>query len=112
MFSTSIDLAELYRRYAPAVHPRAPSPLREREEALDVTQNVFLGYFELRETLRGEASAFTVLYRIATYQSIDRLRHRGRWSADDDAAADDVAAYRGEAAGIEAAMDLALLTRG
>ena len=41
-----------------------------------VTQDVFLGYFKLDGKLTGAASPFTVLYQMATYQSVDRLRRR------------------------------------
>jgi RNA polymerase sigma-70 factor (ECF subfamily) len=89
---------ELYRRFAPAVFRRAASLLGGDEAAAqDVTQEVFLGYFKNEGRLRGEASPFTVLYQMATYQAVDRLRHRARWHGSlqalphDEAALDEVA---------------------
>ncbi|MFP2911103.1 RNA polymerase sigma factor, partial [Pyxidicoccus sp. 3LFB2] len=74
------DLAALYRRFGPAVHRRALSLTRDAEEALDVTQDTFLAYMNVRRTARDEASPFTVLYQIATYRAVDRVRRRARWS--------------------------------
>lgn len=120
----STSLADLYRRYAPAVHRRALGLVGDPQEALDVTQETFLAYLKGRSRLRGEAAPFTVLYQIATYQAVDRLRRRARWSGklgeltwseDDDqreVAFDAATAYPGHASKVEAAQDLALLTRG
>ncbi len=114
-------LAELYRRYAPAVFRRARSLLSDEQEAHDVTQDVFLGYLKHEKRSRGEASPFTVLYQMATYQAVDRLRRRSRWSGrmqsldvdeDDDAPGLELPGDDGGAARIEAAQDLALLTQG
>lgn len=111
----------LYRRYAPAVHRRARSLLNDEAEAWDVTQEVFIGFFKGGSRLRGEASPFTVLYQMATYQAIDRLRARSRWSGslhslsideDSDGPALQVTHPRDDAARINAAKDLALLTAG
>lgn len=118
----SREVAELYRRYGPAVHRRAQSLLKDPQEALDVTQETFLAYMKGRAGLRGEATPFTVLYQIATYQSVDRLRRRARWSGrlarlevhEEDPAdpLESQSSHPGEAARVEAAQDLALLTRG
>ncbi|MBI3181200.1 MAG: sigma-70 family RNA polymerase sigma factor [Myxococcales bacterium] len=118
----SREVADLYRRYAPAVHRRAVSLLSDGQEALDVTQETFLAYMKARSKLRGGAAPFTVLYQIATYQSVDRLRRRSRWSgrlagleldeADDGAREEPAEAHPGEASRVDAAQDLALLTRG
>jgi RNA polymerase sigma-70 factor (ECF subfamily) len=115
-------LAELYRRYAPAVHRRAMSLLNGDEaEAHDVTQEVFLGWYQNEANLRGEAAPFTVLYQMATYRAVDRLRRRARWSGkltsltiDEDAEgpALQVPASDGGPARVEAFQDLSLLTHG
>ncbi|MFZ5472253.1 MAG: RNA polymerase sigma factor [Myxococcota bacterium] len=116
------EVEELYRRYAPAVHRRAASLLRDDQEALDVTQATFLAFLESKERLRGEASHFTLLYQIATYQSLDRLRRRARWSNilgnlevkedDDGPSLLEPASDDGGARQVEAAHALSLLTKG
>ncbi|MBE2249049.1 MAG: sigma-70 family RNA polymerase sigma factor [Myxococcus sp.] len=113
---------ELYRRYAPAVHRRALSLLGgDAAAAQDVTQDVFLGYFRAEARLTGAAQPFTVLYQMATYQSVDRLRARARWhgklgalSLDEDAEgpAAQLPADAGGVTRVEATHDLALLTKG
>jgi RNA polymerase sigma factor (sigma-70 family) len=113
---------ELYRRYAPAVFRRAASLLGGDEAAAqDITQDVFLGYFRSESKLRGEASPFTVLYQMATYQAVDRLRHRARWHGalpklpDDEEALDALAqlpAPESSTSRVDAMHDLALLTKG
>lgn len=113
---------ELYRRFAPAVFRRAKSLLGGDEaEAHDVTQDVFLGYFKLDAKLTGAASPFTVLYQMATYQSVDRLRRRARWhgrlsslTAEEDSEAPTVQlpSSDGGTVRVEATHDLALLTKG
>jgi RNA polymerase sigma-70 factor (ECF subfamily) len=119
----SEDLAALYRRFGPAVHRRALSLTRDAEEALDVTQDTFLAYMKVRGQARDEASPFTVLYQIATYRAVDRVRRRARWSGrlgplsveDEDAEAqrhETATAHTGGMERVEALQDLALLTQG
>lgn len=113
---------ELYRRFAPAVFRRAASLLGGDEAAAqDVTQEVFFAYFKNEGRLRGQASPFTVLYQMATYQAVDRLRHRARWHGTlqtlpaNEEALDEVAQLPAAEAGlarVDAMHDLALLTKG
>lgn len=113
---------ELYRRYAPAVFRRALSLLGGDEAtAKDVTQDVFLGYFRGEGRLSGQAQPFTVLYQMATYQAIDRLRRTARWHGrmptlthheDDEGPALEPWVSDGGAGRVEATHDLALLTKG
>jgi RNA polymerase sigma factor (sigma-70 family) len=97
--------------------------LRDADEAFDVTQDTFLAYMRTKESLRGEASDFTVLYQMATHKAVDRLRRNSRWSGvlgsfelpDDDAAerqAKEAPVYEGGLPRVEALHDLALLTEG
>ncbi len=117
------EVADLYRRCAAAVHRRAFAILRDEEEAYDVTQETFVGYLRARPGLRGEAQPFTVLYQIATYQALDRLRRRARWSGvlrsidvpdEEEKERPDPphAVVDSDEARVGAAMDLAVLTRG
>lgn len=122
MTADSDRLTELYRRYAPAVHRRARQLLGGDEtEAFDVVQDVFAAYMKNESKLRGEATPFTVLYQMATFQSVDRLRKRSRWSGrvtslsvdeDSDGPALQVPAADDATARLEAARDVALLTHG
>ena len=117
------ELADLYTRFGPAVHRRAYSILKDEQEALDVTQEVFLAYMRARASLRGEAAPFTVLYSIATNQALDRVRRKARWSGvlsslkapdedEDDAIAEIPDSEERGAARVDAARDLSLLTQG
>lgn len=122
MSDASARFNELYRRYAPAVFRRALSLLGGDEaSAKDVTQDVFLGYFRGQDRMSGQAQPFTVLYQMATYQAIDRLRRQARWHGrvpalthreDDDAPGPPIPASDGGAGRVEATHDLALLTKG
>jgi len=124
--SEAEQLDTLYRRFGPAINRKARSMLRDSQEAFDVTQDTFLAYMAYirgESSLRGKASAFTVLYQIATYKAVDRLRRNVRWSGvigsldvpEDDAPArpaEWASAHEGGMARVEALMDLALLTEG
>nr|HPO50838.1 sigma-70 family RNA polymerase sigma factor [Spirochaetota bacterium] len=44
------------------------------EDAKDITQEVFIVFYNNIEKFRGESSVFTYLYRIALNKSIDYLR--------------------------------------
>jgi RNA polymerase sigma factor (sigma-70 family) len=116
-------LAALYRRFGPAIHRRARAVLRDEQEALDVTQDTFLAYMRGEASLRGEAQPFTVLYQIATYKAVDRLRRNSRWSSasgsldikdDEDSERPGAwtASHQGGMERVEALRYLALLTEG
>lgn len=117
------QLEELYRRYGPAISRRVRAMLRDEEEAADVTQDTFLAYMLGASNLRGQASAFTVLYQIATHKAVDRLRRGSRWSGalgplavtqDEDSEHPPavVPSHQGGVERVEALRDLALLTEG
>jgi RNA polymerase sigma factor (sigma-70 family) len=119
------DLEALYKRFGPLVSRRAKSLTGDDEEARDVTQDTFLAYMNLRRTSHDTASPFTVLYQIATYRAVDRVRRRARWSGrlgplaveDEDGEADQryldaAATHSGGLERVEALQDLALLTQG
>lgn len=71
------ELAELYRRHAPAVLRRGRRFL-PHDEAEELVHEVFLKLIEEPHRLRGEASPATWMYRVATHLCIDRLRKRSR----------------------------------
>jgi RNA polymerase sigma-70 factor (ECF subfamily) len=122
MSDESQIVADLYRRYGPAVHRRARALTGDEEEALDVTQETFIAFMDARARLRGEASPFTVLFQIATHKAIDCLRRRARWSgilsglsydeSETERAQPPAEPDCGSSTRAEAALDLALLTRG
>lgn len=116
-------LSGLYRRFASGVYRRALAILQDAAEAQDVMQETFLAYMRGESSLRGEATPFTVLYQIATYKAVDRLRRRARWSGTlssldvpeddgDGAQSPWLLAHEGGLSRVEAARDLALLTEG
>jgi RNA polymerase sigma-70 factor (ECF subfamily) len=119
------EIAELYRRFGPAIHRRARSLLKNDQEAMDVTQETFLAYLQQQSEFRGGASVFTFLYQIATFRAFDRLRKNARWfgAAPSIEMPEESESPLGQAPWVgsgedlglrrvEAASDLALLTKG
>jgi RNA polymerase sigma-70 factor (ECF subfamily) len=72
---------ELIRRYQDRIYTVALGYLHDPEEALDVTQEVFLRMVEGLPRFREQANFFTRLYRIAVNRCIDRGRRKGRHPA-------------------------------
>src|SRR5256885_16639662 len=77
------DLAELYKRHAPALQRRCASIVGNAEEARDLVQETFARYIAARPGWKDRAAPFAVLYRIATNAAIDRLRRRKTASEDE-----------------------------
>ena len=73
----SIDVDQLFQRYGPMVLRRCRQLLREEDEALDVTQDVFVRLLENRDRLNASYPS-SLLYRIATNLSLNRIRDRAR----------------------------------
>jgi RNA polymerase sigma-70 factor (ECF subfamily) len=73
-------LAALYERHAKRVYALARAILGCREEAEDLTQEVFVSVCEptLYDRSRGTVGAF--LLTMTRSRAIDRLRRRGRWA--------------------------------
>ena len=63
----------LYRRYAGVVFRRVLS-FYPPQEAEEITQEVFVKVLERLDSFRGDASAVTWLYRVATNHCLTRLR--------------------------------------
>jgi RNA polymerase sigma factor (sigma-70 family) len=114
MLPAAPHLTELYRRFGPTVYRRALALLHNPEEALDVTQDAFVALVERFDRVGSSAEAFALLYQIATYQAIGRVRRSGRWAAHvvhlEAAGAD--SGQEQTLARFEAAQDLSVLTRG
>lgn len=102
------DVAELYRRHAPALHRRCASIVGNPDDARDLVQETFARYLAAKE--RGDAP-FAVLYRIATNAAIDRLRRR-KTRSEDELDAEVHAGVGGASERIDNAHDLAVLTKG
>ena len=71
-------LAELFRRYRRDVYEIAYRFTSNVDDALEITQEVFMKLIESLETFRRGSRFFTWLYRIAVNQAIDYLRRRKR----------------------------------
>jgi RNA polymerase sigma-70 factor (ECF subfamily) len=70
-----LTFEELFERYNSMVFHLTYRILGDREEALDVSQEVFLTIYRKMDCFRGESSLKTWIYRIA----INRASNRCRW---------------------------------
>jgi RNA polymerase sigma-70 factor (ECF subfamily) len=70
--------AELMRRHMGTVFGVAYGVLRDRDDAADVTQDVFLKCSQLLPRMRVQGSLGPWLYRVAMNRAIDRLRQTRR----------------------------------
>ena len=90
---------EIFHRYQSMVFSLAFRLLGEREEALDVTQEVFLSVYRKLRHFRGASSLKTWIYRIAINHASNRcrwwnrVRRRGTVSLDEHLSADDDRAF-------------------
>ncbi len=71
----SLTFDELFERYGSMVFGLVLHILGDREEALDVSQEVFLTIYRKMDSFRGESSLKTWIYSIA----IHRAANRSRW---------------------------------
>jgi RNA polymerase sigma-70 factor (ECF subfamily) len=69
-----LTFEELFVRYSSMVFNLAYQILGDREEALDVAQEVFLAIYRKMDTFRGESSLKTWIYRIAVRRAANRFR--------------------------------------
>lgn len=67
-------LEQIYRENSRYVYNVALGILRNKDEAEDVMQNVFIKLFDSFQTFRGEANIKTYLYRMTVNKSIDYIR--------------------------------------
>ncbi len=65
---------ELFERYSSMVFGLVFHILGDREEALDVSQEVFLTIFRKMDSFRGESSLKTWIYCIAAHRAANRFR--------------------------------------
>lgn len=67
-------LQEIYRKHGKFVYNTALKTLRNREDAEDVTQYVFMKLLDSPDIFRGESDIKTFLYRMTVNRSIDLIR--------------------------------------
>ena len=74
--NSQVDLSfeELFERYSSMVYSLVFHILGDREEALDVSQEVFLTVYRKIDTFRGESSLKTWIYSIAARRAANRFR--------------------------------------
>lgn len=75
--NATLDVEALYRRYGPMVLRRCRAIVGDEDESLDALQDVFVQVLRRRQTLRDDYPS-SLLYRIATNVSLNRLRSRRR----------------------------------
>lgn len=83
--------AELMSRHQDMVFAVALRIMRNRQAALDATQDTFFALLRKADQYAGDAEVSTWLYRVATNKSLDHLRLQKRRPADPLSAYDDLA---------------------
>lgn len=68
----------LVTRYHPRIFNLIYSLVKDRDEADDLTQEVFIKAFRSLAGFKGQAQVYTWLYRIAVNRCLDWLKNRGR----------------------------------
>src|SRR4051812_42145414 len=71
-------MTHLYERYFPLVHRICYRYTKNREEANDLAQEVFLKVHGNYRTFEGNSQPSTWLYRVATNHCLDHLRWKKR----------------------------------
>jgi RNA polymerase sigma-70 factor (ECF subfamily) len=69
----------LYRAHVGRVHALCLRMCRERNEAEELVQDVFVRVWERLGSFRGESAFGTWLHRVAVNTVIESLRAKGRW---------------------------------
>jgi RNA polymerase sigma-70 factor (ECF subfamily) len=71
-------LKEIYDKYHRKVYRIAYGVVRQREEALDIVQEVFIKLFRSIKNFKGRSHFFTYLYRMVMNTAIDHTRRMGK----------------------------------
>ena len=71
----------LVERYQRKVYAVALGMLKDKEEAMDVSQEAFVKVYKYLDHFKGDSSFYTWLYRITVNICIDVIRKRGRGRA-------------------------------
>jgi len=84
-----MDIDRLYRLYGPMVLRRCRRLLRDEDQALDATQDVFTQLRQHRDRLKDQYPS-SLLFRMATNHCLNRLR-QGRGNLQQNRVPEDVA---------------------
>jgi RNA polymerase sigma-70 factor (ECF subfamily) len=71
-------LKEIFDKYHRKVYRVAYGVVRQREEALDIVQEVFIKLFRSIKNFKGRSQFYTYLYRMAMNTAIDHARKSGK----------------------------------
>ncbi len=71
-------LKEIFEKYHKKVYRIAYGVVRQREEALDVVQEVFVKLFRSIKNFKGRSHFYTYLYRMVMNTAIDHKRKAGK----------------------------------
>jgi RNA polymerase sigma-70 factor (ECF subfamily) len=71
-------LREIFDRYHKKVYRIAYGVVRQREEALDIVQEVFIKLFRSIKNFKGRSHFYTYLYRMVMNTAIDHTRKTGK----------------------------------
>ena len=71
-------LKEIFEKYHKKVYRVAYGVVRQREEALDIVQEVFIKLFHSIKNFKGKSRFYTYLYRMAMNTAIDHARKAGK----------------------------------
>ena len=71
-------LKEIFDKYHKKVYSIAYGVVRQREEALDVVQEVFIKLFRSINNFKGRSQFYTYLYRMVMNTAIDHKRKAGK----------------------------------
>lgn len=71
-------LKEIFNQYHKRVYRIAYGMVRQREEALDIVQEVFIKLFRSICSFKGKSKFYTYLYRMTVNATIDHTRRKGK----------------------------------
>ena len=71
-------LKEIFDKYHKKVYRIAYGVVRQREEALDIVQEVFIKLFRSIKNFKGRSHFYTYLYRMVMNTAIDHARRAGK----------------------------------
>lgn len=83
----------LVERYQRKVYAVALGMLKDKEEAMDVSQEAFVKVYKYLDHFKGDSSFYTWLYRITVNICIDVIRKRGGSSRGEDVEFDETLAH-------------------
>lgn len=93
-----LDFEALYRQHRDSIFQLALRLLRDRDRAMDATQETFSRAFEAKDGFRGDAKPSTWLFRIAYNACLARLaQENGHGGPAEGAEPEDASASRPEA---------------